>query len=151
MKLGILASTSLSLAITLPALAHAGTAQTGPNSQWIGLWQAQLESQTSVILTLGDDTGQLGGAVVFNVVSREGGQARIIGHDAHVIMNPRIENDTLHFQVIRRGDNRQLDMTVRLTAGGAAKFQCQNCGDDAPVVDIVREQVRPDSVIPGKH
>jgi hypothetical protein len=151
MKLRILASTCLYFAITLPSLAHAGTAQSGPNSQWIGLWQAQLEGQPSVILTLGDDTGQLGGAVVFNVISREGGQPHILGHDAHVIMNPRIDGDTMHFQVIRRGDNRQLDMTFRLTANGAAKFQCQNCGDDAPVADMVREQVRPESVIPDKH
>ena len=148
MKLRILASTCLYLAITLPSPAHAATAQSGPYGRWVGLWQAQLEGQTSVILTLGDDTGQLGGALVFNVVSREGGQPHIIGHDAHVIMNPRIESDTLRFQVIRRDDNRQLDMTVRMTADGAAKLQCQNCGDDAPVADMVREQVRPDSVKP---
>jgi len=140
MKLRTLASTCLSLAITLPSLAYAGTAQSGPNSQWIGLWQAQLDGQPSVILTLGDDTGQLGGAVVFNMVSREGGQPHVIGHDAHVLMNPHIEGDTLHFQVIRRGDNRQLEMTVRMTADGAATLHCLNCGDDASVVDIVRER-----------
>jgi hypothetical protein len=151
MKLGILASTSLSLAITLPMLAHAGTAQPGPNSQWIGLWQAQLGGQTSVILTLGDDTGQIAGAVVFNVISREGGQTRILGHDAHVIMNPHVDGDTLHFQVIRRGDQRLLEMAFHLTADGAAKFQCQNCGDDAPMVDMVREQVRPESAHADKH
>ena len=149
MKLRILASTCLYLAITLPSIAYAGTA--GPNNQWIGLWQAQLGGQPSVILTLGDDTGQLGGAVVFNVVSREGGQPHVIGHDAHVIMNPHVDGDTLHFQVIRRGDQRLLEMAFHLTADGAAKFQCQNCGDDAPMVDMVREQVRPESAHADKH
>jgi len=104
------------------------------------MWQAQLDGQPGVTLTLGDDTGQLGGAVVFNVVSREGGQPHVIGHDAHVLMNPRIDGDTLHFQVIRRGDNRQLEMTIHITADSAAKLHCLNCGDDAPVVDIVREK-----------
>jgi hypothetical protein len=35
---------------------------------------------------------------------------------------------------------RQLNMTAHMTADGAAKLHCLNCGDDAPVVDIVREQ-----------
>jgi hypothetical protein len=139
MKPRILGSTCLFLAIALPSPALSA-AQPTFASPWVGLWQAQFEGQPSVILTLGDDNGQLGGAVVFNVVSREGGQPRVIGHDAHAIMNPRIDGDTLHFQVIRRGDNRQLDMTVRIAADGAAKLHCQNCGNDAPVVDIVRER-----------
>ena len=139
MKVRIFASTCLFLAIALPFPALAA-AQPTFASPWIGLWQAQLEGQPSVILTLGDDNGQLGGAVVFNVVSREGGQPRVIGHDAHAIMNPHVDGDSLHFQVIRRGDKRQLDMIVRMTADGAAKLHCQNCGNDAPVVDIVRER-----------
>jgi len=138
MKLGTLALTCLPLAIAASALA--GTTQSGPNSRWIGIWQAQLDGQPGVTLTLGDDTGQLGGAVVFNVVSREGGQPHVIGHDAHVLLNPHIDGDTLHFQVVRRGDNRQLDMTVRMTADGAATFYCQNCGEGTPVVEMVREQ-----------
>jgi hypothetical protein len=151
MRLSALAWTFLSLAIVLFAFEPTAPSETGHNSQWIGMWQAQLDGQPGVILTLGDDTGQLAGAVVFNLVSREGGQAHVIGHDAHVLMNPRVDGDTLHFQVVRRGDNRLLEMTVRMTAEGAAKFKCQNCGDDALVVDIVREQVRPEGTIPNKH
>src|ERR1700722_19441914 len=140
MRLDTVAWTLLSLAIVLFAFEPTAPSETGHNSQWLGLWQAELDGQLGVILTLGDDAGQLGGAVVFNMVSREGGQPHVIGRDAHVLMNPHIEGDTLHFQVIRRGDNRQLEMTVRMTADGAATLHCLNCGDDASVVDIVRER-----------
>jgi hypothetical protein len=140
MRLDTFAWALLSLAIVLFSFEPTAPSETGRSSQWLGLWQAQLDGQPGVILTLGDDTGQLGGAVVFNMVSREGGHPHVIGHDAHVLRNPRIEGDTLHFQVIRRGDNRQLDMTVHMNADGAATLHCLNCGDDAPVVDIVKER-----------
>jgi hypothetical protein len=151
MKSRSIALTCLVFALVWPSVAPAATAQSGSNSQWVGMWQAQLDGVPSVILTLGDDTGQIAGAVVFNVVSREGGQPHILGHDAHVLMNPQLDGDTLHFQVIRRGDSRLLEMTVQITADGAAKFHCQNCGGEDPVVDMVREQVRPHSTIPDKH
>jgi hypothetical protein len=136
MKLRTLAFAYLSLAITLPARAGKPV----PDSPWVGIWQAQLEGQPSVILTLGDDTGQLGGGIVFNVIARDGGQAHIIGRDAHVLINPRVEGDTLRFQVIRLSDKRQLDMSMQMTADGTAQFHCANCGADSPVVDIVRER-----------
>ncbi len=135
MKLKALAFVCLSLAITLPARAGKPV----PDSPWVGIWEAQLEGQPSVVLTLGDDTGQLGGGIVFNVIARDGGQAHIIGRDAHVLINPRVEGDTLRFQVIRLSDKRQLDMSMQMTADGTARFHCANCGD-SPVVDIVRER-----------
>ncbi len=138
MKLLILASTCFSLAIILPSPAHGGARLSGPDSQWIGVWQAKLDGQPGVDLTLGDDTGLVGGTVVFHVVSRDGGQPHVIGHDAHVLMNPRIDGDTLRFQVIRLGDNRQLEMTMRMTADGTAMFHCLNCGDDSAATEMVR-------------
>ena len=134
MKRISIASIALSL-LTLPAIA-----QPTISNPWVGLWQAPLEGQPGVILTLGDDNGRLAGAVVFNVIARDGGQTRILGHDAHAIMNPRVEGGTLRFQVIRRSDNRTLDMTVHMTTDGKATFHCENCGDDAPEVEITRER-----------
>ena len=32
-----------------------------------------------------------------------------------------------------------MDFTVTLTSKGAAKIHCMNCGEDAPVVEITRE------------
>ena len=120
--------------LTLPALA-----QPTINDPWVGLWEP-VEDQPGVLLTLGDDSGQLAGGIVFNIIVREGGQVRVAGHDAHVLLNPRVEGDTLRFQVIRRPDNHTLDMTVRMTADGKATLHCQNCGADAPTVEIVRER-----------
>jgi hypothetical protein len=131
-------SACLLLAITLAPLAHA--ARAGDDSKWIGLWQSQLDGQPGVTLTLGDDTGQLGGGVVFHVVSREGGQPHVIGNDAHVLMNPRIEGDTLRFKVIRRSDKLQLEMTMRITADGKAAFHCANCEADALIAEMVRSR-----------
>ena len=139
MKTASIALMCAGLALALPAIAQSGARPPMPANPWVGLWQAPLEGQPGVILTLGDDTGQLAGGIVFNVITRDGGQARILGHDAHALMNPRVEGNTLRFQVIRLGDRRTLDMTARMTADGKATFHCQNCGD-APEVEITRER-----------
>jgi hypothetical protein len=129
-----IASVVLSL-LALPAIA-----QPTISNPWVGLWQPSLEDPPGVVLTVGDDNGRLAGAVVFNVIAHEGGQTHILGHDAHALLNPRVDGDTLHFQVIRRSDNRTLDMTVHMTADGKATFHCQNCGEGAPGVEIIRER-----------
>lgn len=115
-------------------------AQPTISNPWVGLWQAQQDGQTSVLLTLGDDNGQFAGGIVFNIVTREGDQSRILGHDAHAILNLHIDGNTLRFQVIRRSDSLRLDMTVHMTADGNATLHCQNCGSDAPTVEITRER-----------
>ena len=135
MKLGTLASIGLSLALTQPSIA-----QPKISNPWVGLWQAEQDGQPDVILTLGDDNGQLSGGIVFNVIAHEGGQTHILGRDAHALLNPRVEGDTLHFQVIRRPDARRLEMTARMTADGKATFRCENCGDEAVVAEITRER-----------
>lgn len=120
--------------LVLPAIAQPTIA-----NPWVGLWQDASGDEPSVLLTLGDDNGQLAGGIVFNIVAHNGGQTYIAGHDAHAILNPHIEGDTLRFQVIRRPDSLRLDMTVHRTADGKATLHCQNCGD-GPTVDIVRER-----------
>ena len=139
MKRISIASIALSL-LALSLVALPAIAQPAISNPWVGLWQAQLDGQPSVILTLGDDNGQLAGAVVFNVIARDGGKPYILGHDAHASLKPRLDGDTIHFQVIRRSDNRTLDMTVHTTADGKATFHCRNCGGDAPEIEITRER-----------
>jgi hypothetical protein len=129
------AATIALLLLALPAIA-----QPTISNPWVGLWQAQQDGQTSVLLTLGDDNGQFAGGIVFNIVAHSGGQTYIAGHDAHAILNPHIDRNTLLFQVIRRSDSFRLDMTVRMTADGKATLHCQNCGSDAPTVEITRER-----------
>ena len=54
--------------------------------KWVGVWEGQLDGKPGVTVTLGNDTGDLQGTIVFNVVTREGGgDAHVIGHDAHAL------------------------------------------------------------------
>ena len=125
--------------IALVLLTFPAFAQPNISNPWVGLWQDQQSGQPGVLLTLGDDNGQLAGGIVFNIVAHSGGQTYVAGHDAHAILNPHIDGDTLRFQVIRRPDSLKLEMTVRMTADGNATLHCQNCGD-APTVEITRER-----------
>jgi len=139
-SLALISLALIFLALMIPAPALAQAKPPTPASPWVGLWQAQLDGQPGVLLTLGNDDGQIGGATVFNVASRDGGQPHVIGHDAHALLNPRVEGDTLHFQVICLGDSQTLEMTARMTTDGKATFHCQTCGTDAPEVEITRER-----------
>ena len=96
--------------------------------QWIGVWEGQLDGQPGVTVTLGRDAGDLAGTIVFNVVSRDGGQPHVIGHDAHVLTRVRLDQSTLAFQVVRLGDSLDLHLTMRLTGQDKAELQCADCG-----------------------
>ena len=113
-------------------------AQAGGNAAWVGVWQGELDGQPSVTLTLAEDTGELGGTVVFNMVSREDGSARVIGSEAHVLMHPHIDGETLSFQVKQTRNNRELQVAVTITAACKAQLRCLNCGEDSPAAELVR-------------
>jgi hypothetical protein len=97
------------------------------------VWQAELDNQPGVTLTLGRDAGELAGTIVFNVVSRDNGEAHVIGHDAHVLTHVRLDDNTLSFRVIRLGDGRELHLTMRLSDDEKAQLQCTDCGGPSPV------------------
>jgi hypothetical protein len=118
--------------------ALASATDSANRSKWTGVWQGDLDGQPGVIITLGTDPGQVAGTVVFNVISRDNGQPRVIGSDAHVLTHIVVDDDSLQFQVIRLGDARDLHMTMRLTADGKAQFQCKDCGADSPLTELVR-------------
>jgi hypothetical protein len=105
--------------------------------QWVGVWQGELDGQPGVIVTLARDTGKLAGTIVFNLVSREGGAAHVIGHDAHALTHVRSDHNTLGFHVIRLSDGRDLHLTMRLSNDGKAQLQCADCGGPSPV-DLLR-------------
>lgn len=119
--------------------ATALAAQPVDNSGWIGVWTAQLDGQPGTTLTLGDDTGELGGTLVMNMVSREGGQAHVIETDTHVLIAPHLDGGTLSFSVKRmhKGD-QPAQFSVTLTGDGKAKIHCLSCAD-APVVELTRD------------
>jgi hypothetical protein len=113
-------------------------AQAAGNAAWVGVWQGELDGQPSVTLTLAEDTGELGGTVVLNMVSREGGSPHVIGSESHVLLHPRIDGRTLSFQAKQSRNNRELQVAVTITADGKAQLRCLNCGVDSPATELVR-------------
>jgi len=113
--------------------------QSDTEAGWVGVWQGELDGQPSVILTLAEDTGTLEGTLVLNIINREDGQARVVAHEPHVLVHPRLEGPTLSFQLKRLdASSPMMDFTVTLKAGGSATIHCLNCGKDAPVVEITK-------------
>ena len=128
----------LVLGIAAVLLCGVCAAQAGGNAVWVGVWQGELDGQPGVTLTLAEDTGELGGTVVFNAVSREGGSAHVIGSEAHVLLHPHVDGRTLSFQVKQTRNNREVQVAVTITADGKAQLRCLNCGEDNPVAELVR-------------
>jgi hypothetical protein len=129
----------LAAACVASFLACAATAESTGNAQWAGVWQGQRDGQPSVTLTLADDTGELGGTLVLNIVEKQEGQARAVAGEPHVLVHPRVEGKVLSFgvkKIDKSGD--LLNFTVALTPEGKARIHCLNCGVDAPVVDMDR-------------
>lgn len=127
------------LCAILIAAATIAAESTSP-SDWIGVWQGDLDGQPSVVLTLARDNGSLEGTLVLNIISRDGGQPHIIAHESHVLMQPHVDGARLSFRLKRiDGSPQIMDFSVELTSPHLAKIHCLNCGDDAPVVEIARQ------------
>ena len=134
MKRRILAAAFLTSALVCGLAAE----PTGP-AEWTGVWQGELDGQPSVTLTLANDTGQLGGTLVLNIIEREDGGARIRAREPHVLVHPQLDGNTLSFGVRKiDGSSDLLNFTVALTPDGKARIHCTNCGADAPTVDMSR-------------
>ena len=131
------------IAFLAGALASAASAQAAPGSPWVGVWRANFNGLPTDTLTLAADTGELGGTVVLDMVSDEGGTPHVIVSEPHVLMNPRLNGGTLSFRVKMQkpgGPVVTRDFTVTLTSPGNANFHCVNCGPGAPVVSLLKNQ-----------
>lgn len=118
----------------------AAAAQSNSDPGWVGVWQGELDDQPSVILTLAEDTGTLDGTLVLNGISRDGGQPHIAVREPHVLVHPRLEGRTLLFQLKRiDASSPMMNFTVTLTAHDKATIHCLNCGEDAPVVEMTKQ------------
>jgi len=114
--------------------------QTSGPLDWIGVWQAELDGQPSLVLTLAADDGTLQGTLVLNGISRDGGAPHIAVREVHVLLQPRVSGTTISFEVKQvRGSEKTMDFTVQQTSIGTARIHCLNCGDDAPVVEITKQ------------
>jgi len=128
---------------TLCALIIAATtmaAQSSCPSDWSGVWQGELDGQPSIVLTLAQDNGALGGTLVFNIINRDGGQPRIIAHEPHTIMQPRLDDARFSFQLKRIDASASpMNFSVELTSADRAKIHCHNCGENAPTVEMTKQ------------
>jgi len=127
------------LECTLLIIAGSASAQAQDPAAWTGVWQGLLDGQPSVTLTLAEDSGELAGTVVLNIISREGGQPHVIGLEPHVLVRPHVENNKLSFE-LRRIDksSEPMNFTVVRSSDDKARIHCLNCGVEAPIVDLVR-------------
>lgn len=120
-------------------LGSTALAQTTAVSSWVGIWQGELDGLPSVILTLGDDSGTIEGTLVLNGINREGGP-HIAVHEVHALLHPTENGMTLSFSVNGlRGAGKTMNFTVEQKSGHTAQIHCLNCGDNAPVVEITKE------------
>jgi hypothetical protein len=128
------------LCALLISTACVAAVQSSASADWIGVWQGELDGQPSVILTLAADGGMLEGTLVLNGISRDGGAPRVAVREAHVLLHPQVNGTTLSFEVKHlRGSATSADFTVEMSSSGNAKIHCLNCGDNAPVIEIAKQ------------
>ena len=142
--LGILAS--LAIAAMLIASASAQTAAQSIDKpfihpKWTGVWQGNLDGVPAVILTLANDAGEANGTIVFHAIKNENGHAYSFSTEPHTLIHPRVEGNTLSFQVIRgNGSAEVLNMSVELNKDGNIQFTCPNCGSEGSHAELERTQ-----------
>ena len=114
--------------------------QSSSPSDWVGVWQGELDGQTSTVLTLASDDGSLRGTLVLNGISRDDGTPHIAVRETHWLLHPTLNGKTLSFAVKGiRGSDTTMNFTVEQTSGSKAQIHCLNCGEDAPVVEITKQ------------
>jgi hypothetical protein len=138
MNFSKIAKAALSLAIAC-ASSCVVWGQSVNQSSWLGVWNGKLDGQPGVTLTLADDTGQLGGTVVFNLVIKQDSIAHVVESDAHVLMHPRLEGDTLSFEVLRASDAKLLQIATKFVDSEKLELRCVNCGD-GPTAELLKSR-----------
>ena len=109
-------------------------------SEWVGVWQGELDGQPAVVLTLAQDNGALEGTLVLNIITRDGGQPHIMAREPHTLIQPHLDGARRSFQVRRPdGSAEPADFSVEFTSHKHAKIHCLNCGGDAPFVEMAKQ------------
>jgi hypothetical protein len=124
----------------MAALLACAHAQGSGNASWVGVWQGELNGVPSEMLTLADDTGDLGGTVVLKGISREGGTPHVVVSETHVLMHPHVDGNILSFQVKRSKDSQDIRIEVKFIDGEKAQLRCLDCGPDSPTSELVKIQ-----------
>jgi hypothetical protein len=112
-------------------------AQTAKAAQ-LGVWQGTLDGLPGVTLTLADDTGEIGGSVVFYGI--DGETRRIAVIEPHVLLRPKFEGNTLLFQMkFDRAQGGFATVRVVFTSDTKAQITCLDCGPDSPTAELVKQ------------
>ncbi len=104
----------------------------------LGVWRGSLDGLPGVTLTLADDSGEIGGTVVFYAINGE--PRRVFSIEPHLLLHPKLEGNTLSFQVKLGGDRTGL-ATVKVVFNTDAKAQirCLDCGSDSPTTELTKQ------------
>jgi hypothetical protein len=77
----------------------------------------------------GSGVWQANGTIVFHAIQKDNGHAYSFSTEPHTLVHPRLDGDTVSFQVKRgNGSNEILNMAVQLDWNGNMQFPCANCG-----------------------
>lgn len=104
----------------------------------LGVWQGTLDGLPGVTLTLADDTGEIGGSVVFYGV--DGEARRIVVIEPHTLLRPKFEGNTLLFQMkFDRARSGFATVKVVFTSDTKAQVKCLDCGPDSLTAELVKQ------------
>jgi len=130
-KLAIALGCSLSF-VAVPLVAQ--STKTIP----LGVWRGSLDGLPGVTLTLADDSGEIGGTVVFYGINGE--SRRIVVIEPHILLHPKFEGNILSFQVKFGGDRTGLaTVKVVFNTDTKAQIRCLDCGSDSPTAELTKQ------------
>lgn len=104
----------------------------------LGVWRGTLDGLPGVTLTLADDSGELGGTVVFYAI--DGESRRVFSIEPHILLHPKLEGSTLSFQMKLGGDRTGLArVRVVFNTDTKAQIRCLDCGSDSPTTELIKQ------------
>jgi hypothetical protein len=104
----------------------------------LGVWRGSLDGLPGVTLTLADDSGEIGGTVVFYGINGE--PRRVFAIEPHLLLHPKLEGSVLSFQVKLGGDRTGLaTVKVVFNTDSKAQIRCLDCGSDSPTTELTKQ------------
>lgn len=104
-----------------------------------GVWRGTLDGLPGVTLTLADDSRELGGTVVFYAIN--GDPPHIFSIEPHILLHPKLEGNTLSFQVKLARRDLAGPVTIKVVFGAVnkAQLQCLDCGPESPTTELTKQ------------
>lgn len=103
----------------------------------VGVWRSFDNGLPTVTLTIAEDSGEIGGAVVFYAIDRE--SRRVLSVEPHRLLQAKVEGQMLSFRMRLGGDRTGLArVDVVFGTENKATLHCLDCGD-SPTVELVRQ------------